>query len=62
MPEMPTLKLTSPWFEKCAALLHPGVTYNPMLNQTFCRCGAVRYPGITESAYLHIKCCGGPLS
>lgn len=44
--------------DACAALGHPGATYNPWLNKTWCACGdVVRVDGHGG----HVTCCGGPL-
>lgn len=45
----------------CAALGHPGVTYNPnpRTDRTWCACGARTYAG--DAAQHGIACCGGPL-
>lgn len=42
----------------CADHAHPGVTYNPWLDRTWCLCGAVTYEG---NAFTQAACCGGPL-
>lgn len=44
----------------CSTLGHPGVTFNPWLDQTWCVCGAVRYFG-NQVSHPHMACCGGPL-
>jgi hypothetical protein len=44
---------------KCAEMDHPGVTYSPWVNLTFCVCGLV---SVTGDSHSHgIACCGGPL-
>ena len=42
----------------CAEHGHPGCTYNPWADQTWCLCGAVTYDGDQAT---HADCCGGPL-
>lgn len=42
----------------CAGHNHPGVTFNPWTNQTWCLCGAVIRDG---DHFEHAACCGGPL-
>lgn len=34
----------------CADMNHPGVTYNPLYNRTWCLCGAVIPPATAPSA------------
>ena len=43
----------------CADQDHPGVTYNPWLDKTWCLCGDVVRDG---NHATHAACCGGPLS
>ena len=43
---------------RCATISHPGSTYNPWLDKTWCACGAVIRDG---NHAQHITCCGGPL-
>lgn len=45
----------------CADMDHPGVTYNPWLDRTWCLCGARTYPGDAVT-HPHVACCGGPLA
>lgn len=45
----------------CADMGHPGVTYNPNEDKTWCLCGIRVYPGRTASVDQHLACCGGPL-
>ena len=42
----------------CAEHGHPGVTYNPWQDRTWCLCGDVVRDG---DHYTHAACCGGPL-
>jgi hypothetical protein len=42
----------------CAENGHPGATYNPYDDRTWCLCGAVIYDG---NQHTHHACCGGPL-
>ncbi len=46
----------------CAGLGHPGVTYNPWEDRTWCRCGTRTYPGLSEAVGQHLACCAGPLA
>ncbi|HVX57389.1 MAG TPA: hypothetical protein VHA37_06680 [Candidatus Saccharimonadales bacterium] len=46
---------------RCADLGHPGVTYNPGEDKTWCLCGQVTYPGKPAMVDQHLACCGGPL-
>lgn len=46
---------------RCAAAGHPGVTFNPLDNETYCLCGRRFYPGRPTTVDQHIACCGGPL-
>ncbi|MFV8169854.1 hypothetical protein [Mycolicibacterium peregrinum] len=48
--------------ELCAAMDHPGVTYNSWENRTWCICGLVTYTGRPSTVDQHLACCGGPLS
>jgi hypothetical protein len=43
----------------CADLEHPGATYNPWQDQTWCLCGTSIRAG---DHHAHAACCGGPLS
>ena len=43
----------------CPAHEHPGVTYNPSQDRTWCLCGDVTRDG---NQATHADCCGGPLS
>ncbi len=45
----------------CSTLDHPGVTYNPWADKTWCLCGALVRDG-NQVAEPHAACCGGPLS
>lgn len=48
----------------CADHDHPGVTYHPQLDRTWCLCGDVVRDGyaITTGNWPHkADCCGGPL-
>lgn len=42
----------------CAAHGHPGATFNPRQNRTWCLCGSVIREG---NHFTHAACCGGPL-
>lgn len=42
----------------CAEHGHPGVTYNPREDRTWCLCGEVVRDG---NHHTHAACCGGPL-
>ena len=42
----------------CAEHDHPGVTYNPQMDKTWCLCGDVIRDG---NHHTHAACCGGPL-
>ena len=44
----------------CAEHDHPGVTYNPWLDKTWCLCGQIIRDG-NQVAIPHAACCGGPL-
>jgi hypothetical protein len=55
-PGMPSTTRKAP--ELCAEHGHPGVTFNPWLNETWCLCGEVITHGNTST---HAACCGGPL-
>lgn len=46
----------------CVGAGHPGVTYNPWLDETFCLCGGVRRSGRAPSVDEHLACCNGPLT
>lgn len=45
--------------ELCADHGHPGVTFNPWQNRTWCLCGDVIRDG---DHFTHAACCGGPLA
>lgn len=47
-----------PRAEKCAALGHPGATYNAALDRTWCLCGAATYDGDRDTGVTRN---GGPL-
>ena len=47
---------------KCADMGHPGVTWNPLHNRTWCLCGAHTYDGQPASVDQHLACCHGPLT
>ena len=57
-PGAPSLTRKAP--ERCADYDHPGVTYHPQLDKTWCLCGAVVRDG-DRVATPHMACCGGPL-
>lgn len=42
----------------CAEQGHPGATYNPHMDKTWCLCGDVIRDG---NHFVHAACCGGPL-
>ena len=42
----------------CADHGHPGVTYHPQMDRTWCLCGQVVREG---DHHTHAACCGGPL-
>lgn len=42
----------------CAEHGHPGVTYHPQMDRTWCLCGQVVRDG---NQHTHAACCGGPL-
>lgn len=42
----------------CADHGHPGVTFNPWHDKTWCLCGDVVRDG---NHFTHAACCGGPL-
>lgn len=42
----------------CAEHDHPGVTYHPWLDKTWCLCGEIVRAG---NHHMHAACCGGPL-
>lgn len=42
----------------CAEYDHPGVTFNPWQDRTWCLCGEVVRDG---NHFTHAACCGGPL-
>ena len=43
----------------CAEHGHPGVTFHPREDKTWCLCGEVIRDG---NHHTHAACCGGPLS
>lgn len=43
--------------QTCADLGHPGATYNPQMDKTWCACGQVIRDG---NHFEHVTCCGGP--
>lgn len=45
----------------CPAYGHPGVTYHPQQDRTWCLCGEHIYDGNTV-VVPHMACCGGPLT
>lgn len=47
--------------EKCADYNHPGVTYNPWHDRTWCICGDVIRDG-NQVIVPHAACCGGVLT
>lgn len=47
--------------QRCAEMGHPGTTYNPWSDTTWCACGWAVYPGVGPDAHKHLACCGGPL-
>lgn len=47
--------------EKCADYGHPGVTYNPWQDRTWCLCGQVIRDG-NQFDTRHMACCDGPLT
>ena len=51
--------MTAPVSVRCASLGHPGATYNPWLDRTWCLCGEVVRSG---DHFEHVACCAGPLS
>ena len=59
-PPPPDARRTTP--ERCADLGHPGVTYNPWRDRTWCLCGLCTYEGRPPSVDGHLACCGGPLT
>lgn len=48
--------------DRCAEHNHPGVTFNPLMNRTWCLCGERRYEGRPTSVDEHLACCHGPLT
>jgi hypothetical protein len=42
--------------ERCADFAHPGATYNPWADKTWCLCGEVVHDGNTVT---HDSCCCG---
>jgi len=57
---LPLIDATTEYAATCARLGHPGATYNPLLDRTWCACGVVVRPGGGDRFY-HVTCCGGPL-
>ena len=47
--------------QRCSEMGHPGTTYNPWSDTTWCACGWATYPGVGPDADKHLACCGGPL-
>lgn len=47
----------SPHYARCVELGHPGDTYNPLCDATWCRCGAAVYAGDWSADAGHIFCC-----
>lgn len=47
--------------EKCADHGHPGCTYNPQMNRTWCLCGEVVRDG-NQLDPTHPACCDGALT
>ncbi len=43
----------------CTEMGHPGVTYSPSVDRTWCICGESTYLG--DVAQHGLACCGGPL-
>jgi len=43
----------------CASQGHPGCTYNPWMDKTWCLCGQRVQDG---NQFTHSACCGGPLT
>jgi hypothetical protein len=52
----PSLTRTRP--DLCAEHGHPGATYNPQQDKTWCLCGEVVRDG---DHHEHVACCDGPL-
>lgn len=48
--------------EKCADMGHPGVTWNPLYDKTWCLCGEHTYDGKEPTVDEHLACCRGPLT
>lgn len=48
--------------DRCADAGHPGVTYNPWEDRTWCLCGVHTYLGRPDTVAQHLACCGGPLT
>ena len=57
-PTLPIIDATADRATACAQLGHPGATYNPLLDKTWCACGQVIRDG---DHFEHVTCCGGPL-
>ena len=55
-PGTPHGRRTRP--DLCADHGHPGATYNPWQDRTWCLCGEVVRDG---NHHTHSACCGGPL-
>ncbi len=49
-------------FDRCGNHGHPGVTYNPLHDETWCLCGSNVYAGWAETVGQHLACCDGPLT
>lgn len=50
------VRITRP--DLCAEYGHPGCTYHPQMDKTWCLCGAIIRDG---NHHTHAACCGGPL-
>lgn len=48
--------------ELCAQHGHPGVTWNPWEDRTWCLCGKHTYKGRAATVDQHLACCDGPLT
>lgn len=48
--------------DRCAGMGHPGVTYNPLYDRTWCLCGEKIYDGQPATVDQHLACCNGPLT
>lgn len=58
MTTLPIIDAAAERAQTCAQLGHPGATYNPLMDKTWCACGAVIRDG---DHFEHVTCCGGPL-